>query len=1353
MPRILIFITTLFFVVTLYGYSITVISEGIDYSEFYIDLSDTDIICDGDFTDISLPSAIQSNQPSSPDLPAILLYFAVPEGGGISVNMTDISLINISLDNPIRPASRIVEGTDADTEYIVDQALYSTTRQRYEVTPTQSISSYDFVSLSISPFHYDHENRRLQFPQRLKVRVSIHGVEAKHLHTHSSGRDIYRDFFINQKYASLFQVERSKDFFTSEFHRGQRWFLIQTIRNNGVYELNYATLNAQLPLAMIDPHTFRIFSTSGAMMLPRFDNPGQPFMEIPIYYTGNDDSTFRPEDKIYFYGESRHGFGKNLPLADYRSWDGVSIFSPLGDFHYENPYSVVGVYWLTWGSDDCFGDKPKRMAESHLSSVDVERSTGKTYLHREIPNIRVINRDEEEMAFRWYSHRMLSRPDPPARFLTIYTLDDINVDEVQEFTYVARAEFHAPSGILNSHKIAVEINSATTTNIPELAGLSQEWRLRGDIVRGRASGHFFHEGENEIVFLNFGNFIDRLLKSYTFYWHKNLIKREGALSFYMHPDDVGKNVRYTIENETNGSLTVFQIDSFYNAKIIPVVGNTFIANGGEKTWFYIYAPGEYQVANALVERQVVVIDDEDAIPEHDVAIIYPAEFSAGAQRLARIYRESYGYKVYAVTLESVLDNFSGGYMDPVGIRNFLQFLHLKAPGNRPMGATLIGSGVQDYRNFTGIVAAKNKFPVNQIGFIANNLSAPYITHITSDDFYGQFTSHRFPDIVVGRITARTPNELNIYLDKLEEYIRNPMPGWWQYTFQTIADDHHHGTSNGEVMHTQQVGRLSADIRNNILVDNIFAIEYHLDPFKKKPHVKRMLVDKINEGRLFWVYVGHGSIRNTGDEQYFSADFDLPLLRNRFRYPIFFAASCNVGQYDLAVHSLCDELIFLRNAGSILSIGATRKVPASSNELLVRSFSRFVINERNNPGIAMIKAKIETTTSGSNVSNTIQNNPTFNLIGDPFLHVAFPNILENIAFSLPSDTLMIRQTVKAFGNFSGTEVDDIVYTLVYDSGRSYMYTPPDNPNISVSISKENLPIFNGSSTLNTWHDMSYKDGIENRPRFAGNPSMSGRGYDLRFIIPDDTASGARGKIFTKGIDRNNQVYINKRTNITISSQAVEVDENVAPQIELFLDSYDFRVGDTVSPIPTLYARISSPSGINTIGASGHNIMLLIDSVTEPIMVTSGFRYDLDSYTEGELVWRITGLEPGRHSIKLVAFNSFNRFTVAETWFTTAQSVDMKIKNALVYPNPMQSSGYFTFEISHDADVTIDIFTITGRKIRTIRHKAYQGYNQVAWNGRDSDGHRIANNTYIYKITAIASEVKGNQELTDKFIMLR
>ena len=273
-------------------------------------------------------------------------------------------------------------------------------------------------------------------------------------------------------------------------------------------------------------------------------------------------------------------------------------------------------------------------------------------------------------------------------------------------------------------------------------------------------------------------------------------------------------------------------------------------------------------------------------------------------------------------------------------------------------------------------------------------------------------------------------------------------------------------------------------------------------------------------------------------------------------------------------------------------------------------------------------------------------------------------------------------------------------------------------------------------------------------FTGYIEISNGTYDASFIVPDDIRNGEKGRIMSYVFDdRTYEDFVNYSYPIKLSRISVDSISSSAPSVQLYLGSKYFKDGDYVSTSPLLIAEIEDENGINILGSAGHKILVLLDDF-DPLDVTEQFIYDIGSYTKGELTWQFSDLSEGLHTLCLIVFDNFNVPTIAETSFRAKKSGKVAIEQMLPYPNPMKDDGYFTFVITEDADITITIYTMTGRKIQTIKKPGCEaGYNQIYWNGRDGDNDRIANNTYFYKIKAKQLEDKVITEKIGKIIILK
>ena len=56
------------------------------------------------------------------------------------------------------------------------------------------------------------------------------------------------------------------------------------------------------------------------------------------------------------------------------------------------------------------------------------------------------------------------------------------------------------------------------------------------------------------------------------------------------------------------------------------------------------------------------------------------------------------------------------------------------------------------------------------------------------------------------------------------------------------------------------------------------------------------------------------------------------------------------------------------------------------------------------------------------------------------------------------------------------------------------------------------------------------------------------------------------------------------------------------------------------------------------------------------------------------------------------------------------------------------------------VDLDIYTVSGRLIRSFEFTDIAGYNEVDWDGADSDGNAIANGVYYLKFSARKGDEK-------------
>ncbi len=1224
----------------------------------------------GDFFYISAPGMNSDGIIGAPSIPYSELKVAIPPGGEISVSLLSEDYQSLPLLKPIQPVPNVVDQYGVwINNYVKNPELYTSfSHNVFELLPNGSFRGYSFVPIRINPFRYDG-NTGLRVATNLRFKVTISGnTDYRSPAQTEPLAETLLSLILNPEQALFWRQDTRTTVNYADFSKSDWWIRIETDKD-GMYRINRSQISS-FPLADLDPRSLRLFTTGGAVLGNNAVQLGPEFREVPITVVGEDDGLFNTSDHILFYGTSRNGLSKN---------------ASIGDNHFFSPYSQNTVYWLTFGGD--FPGNPQRIqAQTAYDSYDVETNTFTEIYRNEEDRYR-----RDVHSYRWFMSRFFG--NTTADYAYSFTLPDLDIsqDQILRFEIIQES---VESYV--THRISVNVNgtqlqsdSATNPNVftwPNVSNYGFERTINSLIP-----------GENAVTL--------RLLRSGTLNYYLDYFQisysrfiNKTAGQFRILTSDSLRRVRYNITGD-NTNLDAYMVNNQYSVEKVPVQEGYLIAQGITGARIQLLQSSEYY-SPVLVEAIEPVNLLADPTPL-DNLIIAPQEFVAAAQNLAAIYREDYGLNTRIVDQQDIFNQFNGGHPDPAALRQFIRHVYHNFPTSgqnaRLSSLTLLGLGTIDWVNTSRQAAPKNKLMVWQRSI--NQAST------LSDDWFGMITQDNFPELAIGRYPVKNVSELNTMIANFRDYTRNIIPGWWRNSAVLLADDLYNGPNTFyEDKHTKQVQQAASLMVPSIYADKIFAWNYSYDEFQNKPAARDRLVSSINDGKLVWIYIGHGSYDNLGTEDYFNLSTDMGRLANGKKMPLFIAMSCSVSNFDYwGFESLGEKLVLRPENGAIASWSASRISFPEQNAALLYLLIPRMINQNYYLGQAIMSAKIAYSADPYNES-------VYMLLGDPHLKINPPLTYAGINPVLPEaeDVFNSREVVEFSGSFLASQpVNGTAELVAFDTENQYRL---DN----VSVSEKGQQIFRGSVS------------VENN-QFTG-----------AYIVPDDVRTGNTASIVSYIWDpTQKQDFVSYYSSMKLSDEAVPVTNVSAPQIELFLSSWDFRAGDTVGEAPILMARISDDSGINITGNAGRNILLVIDGSLQPIPVTQYFNYDTNSYTTGTLQYQLPPLTEGSHNIQLIAFDSFNLPAVASTEFVVRKIGDFNLERFLIYPNPMQNQSSFTFLLSDNADLEIGIYTIRGRKIRELKTLGRQGFNTIPWDGRDEAGNRLANNTYFVKIKATNS----------------
>ncbi len=217
------------------------------------------------------------------------------------------------------------------------------------------------------------------------------------------------------------------------------------------------------------------------------------------------------------------------------------------------------------------------------------------------------------------------------------------------------------------------------------------------------------------------------------------------------------------------------------------------------------------------------------------------------------------------------------------------------------------------------------------------------------------------------------------------------------------------------------------------------------------------------------------------------------------------------------------------------------------------------------------------------------------------------------------------------------------------------------------------------------------------------------------------------------------------------------DTTAPYTEILLDERRIPTCGYVSAASHLTVNLYSSNVLrDTVSNSIIAEILPEDRPNEIVDVSAsqphGYTVEFIPSPTGKLqaTLRLTPPKPwtvGRWDVTAFVRDASGNTDTIHQCFTV--SATNGIEHVMNYPNPFKDKTDFSFVLRSDAqaDVKVIVYTIAGRKIRTlIPTNLRAGLNWVEWDGRDENGNDVGNGTYLYRLTINGKNPDGS-DVTD------
>lgn len=703
----------------------------------------------------------------------------------------------------------------------------------------------------------------------------------------------------------LIHSASSQQFGNEWINYSQKYYKVY-VHENGVYRLSYnALLNAGVPVGSIDPRSFQVF------------NKGT---EQYIYVHGENDGVFHNTDYIEFYGERNDG-SLDTELYNHPSSQANNAYSLFND---------SSVYFVTWNSSI----SNRRMTPEN----DVNFSA---YLP--VPYVFVISRQNYTSKYFAGETNTSGMTDPmytsgEGWFDNEFNLGQSVVKNIPttnkyssgppanvEFVLVGASNY---AFLSPDHHVRIQFaNISIDTLFDGYKLLKYNYSLSLSQL-GSSSTSFTFSSINDL-----GSGSDRNTVAYIQIKYAHTLNFDGASNYTFYAQDAvqAKSLLNISSFSANPGDTVrlYDLTNHLRVKVLPDGANykSLLPNtGNEKKCFITSDNNIVNVVNIIpvaAGGSFINYQSIANVERSDYLIVTHSSLWTEAENYKN-YRNSSGYKALLVDIDQLYDQHAYGILkSPLAIRNFVR-LAWNHFTEKPRHLFLVGKA---YR-----AASDGSYPQYRTSSYYNNLTlVPSFGYPPSDVLYSQGIIDTLyePAVPTGRLSARIPNHVSLYLSKVQQYESAQLnPEEWMKTILHFGG----GTSENE----QSTFKGYLSVYENIIEDTLFG--GNVIPFYKTSSAPIQINQSdslrylINNGVTMMTFFGHAA--GIGFDQ----SIDNPSEYSNYgKYPFLLANSCYAGDIFLEGSSSSEEFVLIENKGVIgylasIYVGIPWALNTYSNEL-------------------------------------------------------------------------------------------------------------------------------------------------------------------------------------------------------------------------------------------------------------------------------------------------------------------------------------------------------------------------------------------------------------------------------------
>ncbi|MCK4537920.1 MAG: hypothetical protein KAV42_03880 [Candidatus Krumholzibacteria bacterium] len=718
----------------------------------------------------------------------------------------------------------------------------------------------------------------------------------------------------------------------------------------------------------------------------------------------------------------------------------------------------------------------------------------------------------------------------------------------------------------------------------------------------------------------------------------------------------------------------------------------------------------------------------------DALVISHPDFLPPAETVLADYvawREGMGFRTLTVNIEDIYDEFNGGLKSSEAIRRFIKY------GFDNWGVeyvVLVGDGNEDHKQIFYDPSPLRGTPPDFIPpftYSVDVIGSFYDDEVIATDKYYTYLDETwpesgYPDVFLGRLPVGSSIELRALMTKIRGYEGTEDDDGWRRNVVLFADDAwsdypNYRFKSGELHFEQGMERIALAIEDALpggfdvgrlflsrWTDGAHEIgESGVAVFSEATDSARTyftpyLLDRLNEGALFFSFQGHAHRAHLSSESgfsMFSQYRDLNQLTAARNF-IFLGAGCHISQF-----ALVSELGRLTDGPNGDCITEQMLFKSRSGAVGAYASSGFEVLDQN--------------------------------------EYLFDTLHDHIFKTPPSDSIPPSRTGTGahwvLGEMMTMAEIEHIGTTYYGFDQTFRYVLLGDPMLTIDAGPPNMAV-----------EADWGDGwvtLDSDTLRSGNSSNVGR---LRFTATDVVGLGGV-KFEVDGEDLTGDMEITRLGDEALTwprSWSAEIDYEVSLDDHSLLFSVLTPEGTEAGSI-----ELKVETGVRLFHGSNIEIFPGGEAPSE-----GEFRIviDLPVYLQEPPLLELDGIEftganlgvpdwaDSTHwegTFDAVFSGGSHTFSVYvgqhSVEFTFMISGSGLVVNSYNFPNPFNTGTNICYTLNFPADSgSIKIYNVSGRLIRILPVPSdmleaadYGAPNVIYWDGRDMAGDRIANGSYI------------------------